>query len=261
LEAVSIATAIIVDGTMVLIFFLIHKYYWQPHRRGEPAFGGIFQSLQNFVHEHDFFRKPVQTTAVILVAFCVVICAVLMGITLAVGETDLSKMVQTSEEAEGVDVGFLETLVESSEIRTDSAFLSEGAESVYTNQSEKDKYFKQVQVTITWTDEPDSGGIFLSYENQPDTFTIVIDGPNASVEKSGSNPIGGEGRVSAELSFTLEELAEIISSEGEEYEVTITIIMTEAGNQEHPLGLEQLEIEDEGNNYTYEIEIIWLVPE
>lgn len=256
---VNITTNIIADGLIILFFFVIHKYYWQPHRRGEPAFGGIFQKLQDFMHEHDFENKPIKTTMTFLVIFCVLICAMILGITLAVGETDLSKMYQASEETEGVDTSFLESLVELSEIETGSAILSEGVENVYTLQSEKDKYFKQVQVTITWTDEPNSGGIIIPFENQPDTFSVTISGPNSSVEKSGSNPIGGEGSITAELSFTLEELAEIISSEGEEYEVTITIVLTEAGNQESPSGLR--EEEDNGNDYNYEIEIIWLVPE
>lgn len=256
---VNITTNIIADGLIILFFFVIHRYYWQPHRRGEPAFGGIFQKLQDFVHEHDFERKPIMATMTFLVAFCVLICAMILGITLAVGDTDLSKMVQASEETEGVDVGFLESLVESEETQIDSGYLNEGESSTITFKSEPEKYIQRVMVTVTWTDEPDSGGIFIPFENQPDTFSVTISGPNSSVDDSASNPREGEGSVTVELSFTLEELAEIISSEGEEYEVTITIILTEAGNQESLSGLR--DEEDYGNDYNYDIEIIWLEPE
>jgi membrane protease YdiL (CAAX protease family) len=95
---VGTVSSVIADAIMILIFFLIHKFYWQPHRRGDPAFGGIFLKLQDFVHEHDFERKPVQITGAILIAFMVVVCAMLMGVTSALGETDLSKMFTHSME-------------------------------------------------------------------------------------------------------------------------------------------------------------------
>lgn len=255
---VSIATAIIADGIMVLIFFLIHKYYWQPHRKGEPAFGGMFQSLQNFVHEHDFFKKPIQTTTVILVAFCVVICAVIMGFTHAMGETDLSKMSGTVEESEGTDIGFLESLVELNETETGSGSLPEGQSETITLKSELEKYIKAVKVTVTWTDEEDIQYI-RTYENDPDTFTVRLEGINKTADATGSNPHGSEGSTSSDLSFTLEEIAEIIEEGGDEYEIAIEIILEEAGDYWSTSGLWGWT--DDGNNYNYEIEIIWLVPE
>ena len=89
---VGTVSSIIADVIMIMIFYLVHMFYWQPHRRGEPAFGGIFLKLQDYVHEHDFEKKPVQVTGAILIVFMVVVCTILMGITSAVGETDLSKM-------------------------------------------------------------------------------------------------------------------------------------------------------------------------
>jgi membrane protease YdiL (CAAX protease family) len=89
---VGTVSSIIADGIMILIFFLVHKYYWQPHRRGEPAFGGIFLKIQDFVHDHDFERKPIMITTVLLIAFIMVTCGMLMGVTAAFGETDYSKL-------------------------------------------------------------------------------------------------------------------------------------------------------------------------
>jgi hypothetical protein len=257
---VGIASTLVVDGLMILFFYLVHKYYWQPHRRGEPAFGGMFLNLQNFIHDHDFDKKPLQTSAVFLVVFIVVICGVIIGTTHAFGETDLSKFSTTAAEDEGgADLGHLESLVESPETIEGSGNLNEGQSIPYSYSSQHDKYVKGIVVTVTWTDEPDSGGILMPYQNQPDTFSIVIDGLNGSDDASGSNPPGGEGSVTASLSNTLEEISEAISSENEEYEVVITITLDDAGDQESPSGLRTSA--DNGNTYSYVIEIIWLVPE
>lgn len=256
---VNIATSIIADAIMILIFYLIHRYYWQPHRRGEPAFGGIFSSLQNFVHEHDFERRPIQMTIAVLVVFCVVICGIIMGVTYAFGERDLSKLYASPEETKGVEVSHLESLVESVEIESDSGYLNEGDSVPFEFKSATDKYLRDVKVAVTWTDEPDSGRILIQYENQPDTFSVAINGPNASASDSGSNPRNGQGEITAQLSFSLEEISQITATDGEEYEVNVTITLDQAGDQESPSGL--VGENDLGNDYDYKIEIVWLVPE
>lgn len=249
---VDIATTIVADASMIILFFLIHKYYWQPHRRGEPAFGGIFQSLQNFVHEHDFERKPVVTTMAFLVAFCMIIGGTIMGIAYAFGATELSG---GETEAEGTDVSHLESLEEFSETEIGSSSLNEGDSEAITFNSKPDKYIKGVNVKLTWMDEPDGGGILIPYENQPDTFSITINGPNATEDGSASNSHGAEGSLTVELAFTLEDISKI-TSEDEEYEVSITVTMEDAGDQESPTGLRG-EV-DNGNSYDYEIEIVWV---
>ena len=255
---VSIATSLIADVIIILVFFLIHKYYWQPHRRGEPAFGGIFRNLQNFIHEHDFFKKPITTTAIILIAFGLVGCSLIMGITHAIGERDLSKMSQATEETGGMDTGFLESLVESNGTETGSGSLTEGQSETITFKSEPEKYIKALMVTVTWTDEEDIQYI-RTYENEPDIFTVRIEGANKTDKATGSNPHGGEGSISTELSFTLEEIAEIIEEGGDEYEVVIEITLDDAGDYWSTSGLWGWT--DDGNSYDYEIEIIWLIPE
>ncbi|UCE36733.1 MAG: CPBP family intramembrane metalloprotease [Thermoplasmata archaeon] len=253
---VNIGTSLIADAIMILFFYFIHKYYWQPHRRGEPAFGGIFLSLQDFVHDHDFEKKPVTTTLAILVAFCMVVCSAFVGITHAFGETDLSKMYYGGGGG-GADVGYLESLIASAELETGSGSLGEGQSKTMSFRSEKDRYLKEVTITVTWTDEPDGGGIIISYENQPDTFNVIISGLNTSSEDTGSNAHGEEGSVSTELSFTIEDIANVIANEGDEYEVTVTISLEDAGDQEDPFGITGST--DSGNDYSYEIGIVWLV--
>lgn len=254
----SIGTSIIVDGIVILIFYLIHKYYWQPHRRGEPAFGGAVLKLQNFIHDHDFFKKPVQTTAVFLVVFVVVSCGVIMGLTHALGEMDLSKMYTTAEDTREDDLGYLSSLVESNKTITGSGLLGEGESESITITSELDKYAKEIKVTVTWTDDPDIQYL-RTYENDPDTFSVEVGGQNITEESTGSNPHGGEGSITVEISLTLQDLSEILANGTEKFDFTIQITLDDAGDYWSTSGV--WGFTDDENDYSYEIEIIWLVPE
>lgn len=257
---VNITTNIIVDGFMIVLFIVIHKYYWQPHRRGEPAFGGIFLKLQDFVHEHDFEKKPVKSTMTILVVFCVVIGSVIAGFSYAFGETDLSKMVAGSEGSGDGDTSYLESLLQENETVSGSSTLSEGTSETFTYSSEDEKYIKDVKVTVTWTDENDWPN---THEDQPDTFSVRIISPNnESIEDTGSNTINGPGMITATLSLTYEELSDIISTYKDEYEVSIEVTLEEAGDYDPIVGPGIVTSQsDTENDFDYEIEIIWLVPE
>jgi membrane protease YdiL (CAAX protease family) len=254
---VGTISSIIADAIIIVFFYFIHKYYWQPHRRGEPAFGGMFIKVQDFIHDHDFNDKPIQTTATFLTAFCVLIMVMLMGVTAAFGETDLSKLsTATVEDSQSGGLGKLDSFIEANENLTGSGMLNEGQSDSITVTSGLDKYINKIKITMTWTDEPNN----TPYENQPDTFSVTITGPNSSDEISGSNSIGGSATITKEIGFTYSEVAELISTQGDEYGVECVITLEEAGNQEGPfIGL--LEQPDTGNDYEYTIEIIWLVPE
>jgi membrane protease YdiL (CAAX protease family) len=256
---IGVASTLVVDGIMILFFYLVHKYYWQPHRRGEPAFGGMFQNLQNFIHEHDFENKPLKLTAIYLVGFIVVTGAIIVVATHALGETDLSKFSTSQVEDEGGGgLGGLESYVETPEILTGSGNLDEGQSETIPLSSEPDKYIKAVTVTITWTDEDDIRYGLRTYENEPDTFSVRITGPNSSASETGSNQHGSEGTISTTLTLSLEEIAELVSEENENYEMLIEITMVEAGDL-FTTGL--IGFTDTGNSYEYEIEIIWLEPQ
>lgn len=257
--AVGTASSILADVIVILLIILIHKYYWQPHRRGEPAFGGVFLKIQNYIHDHDFNDKPLKSTAPALIAFIVLIMMLCVGITAAFGETDLSKFATFAEEdTGGSGLGMLDSFVEESENLTGGGTLNEGQSETITISSEMDKYVKEVKVTVTWTDEPDTRYLLRTYENEPDTFSLSINAPNASVSRSASNVHGEQGMVEAELAFSLEEISEIISEEIHDYEFTVEITMVEAGDS-FTQGL--VGFTDTGNSYEYEMEIIWLIPE
>jgi membrane protease YdiL (CAAX protease family) len=256
---VGTVSSVIADVIMIGIFYLVHRYYWQPHRKGEPAFNGLFTKIQDFVHEHDFFKKPIQSTATILIAFIVLICMILMGVTAAFGETDLSKMYTTSmEDTGGSDLGNLESYIESPETFSGAGYLDEGTSTSESFSSDIDKYIKSVTLTFTWTDEPDQQYGIRVYENEPDTFSVKMEGLNASVSKTESNVHGQEGIIELELVYSLEEIATVVEEENHNYEVNLEITMDNAGEL-FTTGL--IGFTDSGNDYQYEMEIIWLVPE
>ena len=251
--AVGIATSIIVNAIMIIIFYLIHKYYWQPHRRGESAFGGILLSLQNYIHDHDFGKKPVQTTITVSVVFIVIISGIIMGATITIGKTPGSGL---ENETDSESSAGLKNLVDTGETQEGLGELTEGMGMMIQLNSEFEKYIKTITLTVTWTDEPDRG-LAGMIENQPDTFSILIMGPNASASDQGSNPHGGEGRITAELAFSQEEVKQMIESDGENYEIIISINLEDAGNYQPGIGA----IGDDGNESNYQLDIVWLMPE
>lgn len=253
--AIQSLTSIIVNTIMVFIFYLIFKYYWDPHRRGEAAFGGKFLKLQKYIFEHDFERRPVKSTSVQLAMYCIIVCGLIVGATFAVGETDFSKMMSSSKESGKVN---LKSMMELKEQITNTNTLNEGNTETITINSEHTKYIKSVTITITWTDEADIQRI-RTYQNQPDTFSVTINGLNGTAHDEGANPQGGEGEISANLTFDDDTISNSILKNGDDYNVTVDITLVTAGDY-IAQGPGLYSIPDNGNQYDYELVIVWLVP-
>jgi hypothetical protein len=256
---VDIAVATIANGIMIVLFFLINKYYWEPHRRGEPAFGGAFLGLQTYIHDHDFGKKSLTQTFAVAIAFMFVISAVIMGATAGFGSRDFVSVDLSESTGPSIDI---DDMVDSPPEQTSgSNTLPEGNSETLNFESESEvKYIKSISVTVTWTDEADRG---IRYENQPDTFSVSISGLNTtSPVAQASNPQGGQGSISADLSFTNDDIKNAIENGDLNYNVSVIITMVEAGNQEKVTGLPGLAFIDSGNQYDYTIDIIWLtIPE
>jgi hypothetical protein len=181
-----------------------------------------------------------------------------MGATASMGNRSFPGFEPVTPTDDSSDLG---SMVELNGSDTGSGYLDEGMGMLLTYYSTQDNYIKEISVTVTWTDEEDIQRV-RTYENQPDTFTVTITGANTTASYQDSNPHnpqGGEGSISTELSFSTDEISQIIDSEGESYEVTVEIFLNEAGNFRLPFG--PIGYEDPGNDYQYDIEIIWLLPE
>jgi len=119
--------------------------------------------------------------------------------------------------------------------------LDEGRSYTYTVTAEKGN-IHNINVTLTWDDEPDESGPYRSYENQPDTFKCDVMGP------------GGEKLVAEENSAGTLRASWINDGEALLYntlEVTVTLL--EAGDQTHPNPLIG-DKPDNSNDYSIQIE-------
>ncbi len=252
---VDIAVATIANALMIMIFYLINEFYWQPHRRGEPAFGGAFLRIQTYIHEHDFGRKTLTQTFTVAIAFMFVVSAIIMGLTAAFG-TRLDLEPGPIGPSTSVNLNDFD---DTPEQLSGSEFLDEGDSSIIEFDSEPGtRYPRSISVTITWTDEADRN---VRYENQPDMFSIMIMGFNGTgpAGNMGQNPQGGSGRLSTKYELVDDEIQDAIDNDADNFTITVDITMIEAGNQEKTSGLPGLAWPDSGNQYDYTIDLIWLV--
>lgn len=121
-------------------------------------------------------------------------------------------------------------------------------------------FVNTVTVTVTWTDEPANG---ILWTNNPDTFTARVD-DNAGIdtaESSGSNPVGGQGSVTATWSSGA---AWVVTGNPDlvdwgDQEVYRDVIlhsgtsMDLAGDQESQFGVRTQA--DQGNTYTLSVTV------
>lgn len=255
---VGIATSLISNAVMIVLFYLINKYYWEPHRRGEAAFGGRFLGLQTFIHDHDFEKKPVVSTIIVFTLFIVIVSGMIMGAAAIGGSRPLWMFpAEGAEDSSGtLD---LESLVPTTEELIGSGTLTVGNSENIVKTSESGKYIQSITVTVTWTDEDDIRYLFRTYVNEPDTFKVSIVGPNITAEAEDSNPPGGQGSITANIVLTDEDIIQIVSDSGDNYRVNVEITLEDAGNFNPGIGL--VGITDDENNYDYTIDIVWLTSE
>ena len=252
---VGTLTSVIVNAIMIGIFYLIFRYYWEPQRRAEAAGRIKRTSVWDRIRAHDYGRRPIGNTSVKLTVFCVAVCAMIMLATFTVGETDHSKRAPVFPYSgqEGPD---LSSFVESDETEIGGGTLTEGNSEVLTLECTEGSYIAAVEVTMSWTDEPDMRqGRY--YENQPDTFMLRISGPNVTDSDQGANPRNGEGSLSAGIALTKDEMSELLTEE-DNYTVTVEITLAEAGNYEARVGLGVVQLVDDSNDYSYEMTVTWL---
>jgi membrane protease YdiL (CAAX protease family) len=261
LMGIEIAVATIANGIMILLFFLINEFYWQPHRRGEPAFGGIFMGLQTYIRDHDFNRKTLTQTFTVAIVFMFLISAIIMGLAGAFGIIPPD----SDDESDSGNENWVnvENMEETPEQVMGSEYLNEGVTTTLTYDSEPGSvYIRSVSVTLTWTDETSQ---YPRFTNEPDTFSITISGLNGTtpITTEASNPTGGTGTVSADYSLSLDDIQDAVDNQADNYTVSVEITMVEAGDYEKTSNLPgAYYYNDFGNQYDYTIDIIWLtVPE
>ncbi len=254
-------TSLIVNALMVIYFYMIYKYYWEPQRRGDPIFKGKLAKLKRYVYEHDYGLKgkTVGNTLFQSMAFSVVVCFLVLGATFAVGETNLSKMVVFPDFPGGGGTGNLDDMVLTPEGELHSGYLAEGEIKTITIASSFERYIRSVSVTLTWEDEPDTRQVRY-YENTGDIFSVTVTGNNETDSHWGENQHGQQCTVLAGIEYTDEQILNL-SEANPAYSVDVNILMETAGNYEARAGLGMLQLVDGGNDYSCQVDIEWLTSE
>jgi membrane protease YdiL (CAAX protease family) len=253
---VGIATSLISNAVMIYIFYLIHKHYWEPHRHGEPAFGGRFMNLQNFLYDHDFEKKPLPSTIAVFVIFIFIVSGIIAGAADSMGALQFA-MYPVEEEEQTLDLSSYEEYSEP--LIIGDGFLNDGDTINIGNfTSQEGKYVKSVSATLTWTDEPDRRNFLRTYENNPDTFSMTISGLNITATQEGTNIYGQEGSITATIDIPTDDIQSAVDELMGNYEVTLDITMVDAGGFFTRFGV--FGYSDTGNDYNYEISVVYLVP-
>lgn len=117
-----------------------------------------------------------------------------------------------------------------------------------------------INLTLTWTDEPDTNNRFT---NAPDQFGLKLEGPDGqedetSLSSNTHDPQGGEGSVS--LNYQVDHGETNWTAGNGAW--NIVIVCGECGNQKpilSPFGLR--EQNDNGNSWELTIDIVYYIPD
>lgn len=251
----SLATSILANLIIIGVFYLVHRYYWQPQREGKMAFGGKLSKLQDFLYPHDTSDRSLASTASMGAGFTVSILVIIMALTMLFGSTDFSALAPQVQE-EQMDSGGLEGLIQAEERRIEGGDLTVGNSDDYTMESQPGNVVVSVSATLTWADEDDIQRL-RTFENQPDGFTLSLGSGDNQTSDSAVNSQGGEGEIS--LTFEVDE--RWIMENNETYLITATVTMDQAGNYMPVTGPGVIGFEDQGNSYSLTLEIIYMTDE
>jgi len=248
---VSLLVSVFANGILIGLFYLIHKYYWEPQRRGEPAFGGKLEKVQKALFSQDVGTgSPIKTGAVLTVV-TVVTLVVLAGGANVFGTSDFSLLGPQAIPAgnSAGSYGDWEPVLETTPV---TGTLNVGQDSPTPLSTSELRLIRSVNATLTWTDELDMRRIVRTYENQPDTFRLSMTGPNISVEEEAANVHGEEGMIT--LSLDLDD--DQITALGTNSTITVTVTLVEAGLFAPGIGV--IGFTDTGNEFMLTIETTYL---
>jgi membrane protease YdiL (CAAX protease family) len=248
----SLSTSIFANAFLILIFFLIHKFYWEPQRNGEAAFGGLFLPIQTYFFRHDSGSKSPSVTITSLFAVSILVLTAIVGGTVVIGK---KVNVDAGGSSGSSEVQFdLTDYTQIIETRSEpNELLEEGESMNYNITSTSDKVLTGFILTLTWEDETVKPGrpTIRRYTNQPDTFNISVSGSNITQYSQAANQQGLPGMIQMDVEIP----SNITQMNKGEYMMDISITMVDAGIW---TGLSLLGFTDPGNGYELVMEITYL---
>ncbi|MDG6224431.1 MAG: type II CAAX endopeptidase family protein [Candidatus Thermoplasmatota archaeon] len=251
---VSVLVSIFANAILIGLFYLVHKFYWEPHRRGQPAFGGKLMSLQKAFFSHDVGERQTLSTSGILSVITILTLVVLATGASVLGTDDFSLLGPQSDR-DKVPLNPLFDYTARMEIIPKVNTVNLGQEDPERITTSAFTLISSLNVTLSWEDEPDMVRFGRTYTNQPDTFRVTITGPNVSVEEQASNPIHGEGLIELGVIIPVDEI--LAQSNNTEFVVTVTLV--ESGMYAPRIGI--IGYTDNVNSYEMEIEVTYLEKE
>ncbi|MBN1540378.1 MAG: CPBP family intramembrane metalloprotease [Candidatus Thermoplasmatota archaeon] len=252
----SLAESILANAFMIMVFYLIHRFYWAPQQRGEAAFGGLLMRMQRFFYLHDSSQKHIGYTTGSLAGVTVAVLIILFSISAGLGVKDISAILP--EDAGDSTEGEIDLTKYYSEdvIYQDIQNLAEGSSHNYNLTSTRDTIVQKIQVDLTWTDETNPPATRIRpHDNTPDEFRLVIGYLDVSIEEAGENPEGSEGNIHLEVVFP----EEMIRNTTGEYSVDVDVFMVDAGMWVPSIGPGLVGLRDPGNEYSISITVTNLI--
>jgi hypothetical protein len=218
-------------------------------------------SLGSALHDLNFliFEKNKNMTGIIG-AF------VILGLTIGVfwweadskadvtlDESSIRSIIRSIEVGTGTSTipeiaGFIET----KETMSEAGYLAEGAiKDIPINASDV-RVIRSINVTLSWTDEPDIRRI-RNYENQPDEFTLKVIDPQGKVLKESTISNTHEEAASLFVPMTLDDNALINYMGQGDFSVEVTLNV--AGDYRPRPGIRT--IADDGNDFSLDLITIY----
>ncbi len=247
----SLLTSIFANAFLIGIFFLIHKFYWEPQRRGEAAFGGKLVGLQTAFFKHDSGSKSLGITTGSLFAVGILLLTAIVGGTVALGEKVNAPVESSKSNDQVFDMTDYTQIVET---RSEpNEMLPEGQTMAYNITSTMDKVLTGIKLTLTWEDETQKPGrpTIRRYTNQPDTFNISVEGPNVTKRAEDFNQQNLPGTIQMEIIIPESTILELSGS----FTIDVLVTMVDAGIW---TGLSVLGFTDPGNGYELVMELNYL---
>ncbi|MFO8050552.1 MAG: hypothetical protein R6V01_02495 [Thermoplasmatota archaeon] len=160
----------------------------------------------------------------------------------------------SGEGQDDFDPSFLKEYDDQVSVSSADGHLSEGSSFDLIVEASDTRLIRKIDVSLDWTDEKNPPGIRLrNYENQPDSFRITISHPDGNRTVIGESDSGA---LSGSIEFTDQDIERLYDMGN----FTVTVTLVQAGDWEANFGFGFLSMEDDGNDYSIEINENFLSP-
>ena len=225
---------------------------------------GVSSNIGSTLHEINVFLFEKNKKATSIIGGILIVCLTYMVFWMeadsveSLGKADINAIIRGGGNGDGPDLEIIRGYELMVETVGDSDTLQEQDSTTIPITATEEKVVSQINVSLTWNDEPD-GRIGIRYwENQGDTFQVEVLDPEGEVLKTSSGTNGRNSQGSVDLSIPLNDtqITDFYGAGG--LEVRITLV--DAGDYEARVGIGFLIRTDPENAYDAQIEVSYYAP-